>query len=58
MGIMNILISAPITYIIFIRDPFSGSTKMEDRDKRWVFDLSFGSYLGINIIFFIWGLVM
>jgi hypothetical protein len=57
IGILNVLISAPITYIFFVRDPLSGRIDMEDREQRRIYNFSYVSYLGINVFLLIWGMI-
>jgi len=56
MGTLGVMISAPVTYIIFVRDPFSGRIVIEDKDKQRIYNLSFIAFFSINSFLFIWRL--
>jgi hypothetical protein len=58
IGALNIIISAPITYIFFVKDPLSGKVIMDDEKKRRIYNFSYVSYLSVNIFLFIWGVII
>ena len=53
---LKVMISAPVTYMIFVRDPFSGRIVIEKKDEQRIYNLSFILFFTINSLLFVWRL--
>ncbi len=48
MAVFNILVSAPVTYIFTVEDPFTGKKHVKDRKERNVFRMVYLYFIVIN----------
>ncbi len=54
MGLLNLLISAPITYLLMVYNPVSGEKRVEDAETRRIYTGAYAAFILINIFFIIW----
>ncbi len=54
---LNLIVSAPITYIFTVEDPFSQSKHMEDDRERRIFRLVYLNFILINFLIMIAGVL-
>jgi hypothetical protein len=54
MGAMNILLSAPITYLLMVKNPLSGEEHLEGPGSTRIYNFTYLTYLVINTALFIW----
>jgi dolichyl-phosphate-mannose--protein O-mannosyl transferase len=52
---LNILVSAPVTYIFTVEDPFTGKKHIEDRKERNIFRMVYLYFIVINICIILLG---
>ncbi|MGA1820835.1 MAG: hypothetical protein ACMUHU_07505, partial [Thermoplasmatota archaeon] len=57
MSLLNLIISAPVVYIIFVRNPLTLGTRIKEKAAVRVYNMTFISFIAINAALMLWGMV-
>ncbi|MGA1792951.1 MAG: hypothetical protein ACMUHM_03280 [Thermoplasmatota archaeon] len=57
MSLLNLVISAPVVYILFVRNPLTLGTRIKDKAAVRIYNMAFLSFIIINVVLMFWGMV-